>query len=119
IEITGIVSERKSKNLQISTGEIEIIVEKLKIINKSESTPFVIDDNVSVNEDTRLKYRYLDLRRDSIKNKLQMRSKMYHIMRTFLYNESFTEIETPILAKSTPEGARDFLVPSRLNENKY
>ncbi|WP_031542871.1 aspartate--tRNA ligase [Mesoplasma photuris] len=119
IEVEGIVIERKSKNLDLSTGEIEIQVSQIKIINKSELTPFLIENGIDSGEDTRMTYRYLDLRRPEMQNKLITRSKINHIVRNFLEAESFLEIETPIFGKSTPEGARDFLVPSRLNKNKF
>ncbi|AGR41077.1 aspartate--tRNA ligase [Spiroplasma taiwanense] len=119
IEVTGIVIERKSKNLEISTGEIEIKVSEINLINKSELTPFEIKNNIDSQEETRLTYRYLDLRRPEIQQKIITRSKMNHVIRNFFIENDFIEIETPIFGKSTPEGARDFLVPSRLNENKF
>ncbi|QVJ95747.1 aspartate--tRNA ligase [Mycoplasma mycoides] len=119
IEISGIVVKRKSVNKELITGEIEVIVKDLLVINKSELTPFVLENDVNVNEDTRLTYRYLDLRRPIMQNNLIIRAKINHIIRNFLTDLNFLEVETPYFAKSTPEGARDFLVPSRLNKNKF
>ncbi|ALD66297.1 aspartate--tRNA ligase [Spiroplasma cantharicola] len=119
LEVEGMVIERKSKNLEIKTGEIEIKVEKLTVINKSELTPFEIKDNIESQEDTRLTYRYLDLRREVMQKNLLTRSKMNQTIRNYFLKNNFIEIETPIFGKSTPEGARDFLVPSRLNEGKF
>lgn len=119
IEVKGIVVKRKSVNNELVTGEIEVIINDLLIINKSELTPFVLENDVNVNEDTRLTYRYLDLRRPVMQNNLITRAKINHIIRNFLTNLNFLEVETPYFAKSTPEGARDFLVPSRLNKNKF
>ncbi|PTD30889.1 aspartate--tRNA ligase [Mycoplasma leachii] len=119
IEINGIVVKRKSVNKELSTGDIEVIVKDLLVINKSELTPFVLENDVNVNEDTRLTYRYLDLRRQIMQNNLITRAKINHIIRNYLTDLNFLEVETPYFAKSTPEGARDFLVPSRLNKNKF
>ncbi|WP_342274879.1 aspartate--tRNA ligase [Spiroplasma endosymbiont of Cantharis lateralis] len=119
LEVEGIVIERKSKNSEIKTGEIEIKVEKLTVINRSELTPFEIKDNIESQEDTRLTYRYLDLRREIMQRNLITRSKMNQTIRNYFLNDNFIEIETPIFGKSTPEGARDFLVPSRLNAGKF
>ncbi|WP_338970789.1 aspartate--tRNA ligase [Spiroplasma endosymbiont of Labia minor] len=119
IQVEGKIIERKSKNLKISTGEIEVEVTKLQIINESEVTPFMIEDDITALEDTRMKYRYLDLRRSEIQNKLLLRSKMNWTIRNFFVKQNFIEIETPVLGKSTPEGARDFLVPSRVNKHEF
>ncbi|AGR42074.1 aspartate--tRNA ligase [Spiroplasma diminutum] len=119
LEVHGKVIERKSKNLELLTGEIEIKVANLILINKSELTPFEIKDGIESQEDTRLTYRYLDLRRPEMQNNLLVRSKMNHVIRNFFIEDNFIEIETPIFGKSTPEGARDFLVPSRLNAGKF
>ncbi|ATG97364.1 aspartate--tRNA ligase [Mesoplasma lactucae] len=119
IQVEGIVKERKSKNLNIPTGEIEVEVNDLKIINKSETTPFEIKDGVEASEDTRLKYRYLDLRRPEMQHNLKTRSKVNNIIRNYFNDNDFIEVETPVFAKSTPEGARDFIVPSRLNPGKF
>ncbi|EOA07559.1 Aspartyl-tRNA synthetase [Mycoplasma yeatsii 13926] len=119
IEITGLVVERQSKNLELQTGEIEVKVENISVINKSELTPFMIEDNISTTEDTRMTYRYLDLRRPEMQQNLITRAKLNHVIRNFLNSNDFLEVETPYFAKSTPEGARDFLVPSRLNKNKF
>ena len=119
IEITGKVVERESKNLNIPTGEIEIEVETLTLLNKSNEIPFEITDDTTALEDTRLKYRYLDLRRNNLKNNIIMRAKVAKSIRECLDNLDFIEIETPILCKSTPEGARDYLVPSRISKGSF
>ncbi len=119
IEVDGIISERESKNTNIPTGEIEVIVSNLELLNTSLEVPFTIDSKITALEDTRLKYRYLDIRRDEIKNKLIMRHKIAHTIREYLDKNNFIEVETPVLCKSTPEGARDYLVPSRVNKGKF
>ena len=120
LSITGIVSARKDANPKLETGEIEVIVKSFEIINTSETTPIIIADETDALEDTRLKYRYLDIRRNPIKNNLILRHKVAMIVRNYLSNLDFIEVETPILCKSTPEGARDYLVPSRIfNGNFY
>ncbi|WP_338982890.1 aspartate--tRNA ligase [Spiroplasma endosymbiont of Othius punctulatus] len=119
IEVEGKVIKRKSINNNISTGEIEVEVMKITIINKSELTPFEIKDDVQTSDDTRMKYRYLDIRRPSITNNLILRSKMNNVIRNYFVKNNFIEIETPIFGKSTPEGARDFLVPSRVNKHHF
>ena len=119
IKVTGKVVERENKNTKIATGEIEIDVEELVLLNKSEEIPFSLEDNTNALEDTRLKYRYLDLRRKEIKEKILTRSKVTMAVREYLDQNSFLEVETPILCKSTPEGARDYLVPSRVNQGKF
>jgi len=115
VQISGTVSERPAEmvNRDMRTGEIEVSADGVHILNKSKTTPFEISDEIEIHEDLRLKYRYLDLRRKSLQDNLMLRSKVYHIVRDFFYNNQFAEIETPVLMKSTPEGARDFLVPSR------
>ncbi|AOG60466.1 aspartyl-tRNA synthetase [Spiroplasma helicoides] len=119
IEVEGKVIERKSKNKDLKTGEIEVEVSTIKLINKSDLTPFEIKDNIETQEDTRLTYRYLDLRRSIMQKNIILRSKINHIIRNFFIDNNFIEIETPVFGKSTPEGARDFLVPSRLNPKKF
>lgn len=119
IEATGKVVERENKNSKMITGEIEIDVEELSILNTSEEIPFSIDDNTTALEDTRLKYRYLDIRRNEIKEKLVIRSKITMAVREYLDKLDFLEVETPVLCKSTPEGARDYLVPSRVNQGEF
>lgn len=119
IEVYGKVMERESKNKNIPTGDIEIDVEKLIILNKSIDLPFTIDDMTTALEETRLKYRYLDIRRNEIKDKLILRNNVISACREYLSSLGFIEVETPVLCKSTPEGARDFLVPSRLNKGKF
>ena len=119
ISIEGIVAERSNKNLKIPTGEIEIIVKKLKVLNSSITPPFTIEENTDGGEELRMKYRYLDLRRVPVKKNLELRHKMAIETRNFLDSQNFLEIETPFLIKSTPEGARDFVVPSRMNEGQF
>lgn len=119
IKAKGKVLERTNKNRNLKTGEIEIELEDIEILNTSIELPFVIGENPNTSDETRLKYRYLDLRRDEIKNKLIIRSKVCNIIRNFFYDNHFIEVETPILCKSTPEGARDYLVPSRVNQGKF
>ena len=119
IEASGKISERESKNKNIATGDIEILVSNIKIINTCDDLPFEISDNTTALEDTRLKYRYLDLRRSSLQNNLRIRNEVCLIARNYLNELGFIEYETPILCKSTPEGARDYLVPSRINKGKF
>lgn len=119
IKVEGTIVERESKNSKIETGEIEVNVCKLELINKSRELPFAISDDTNALEDTRLKYRYLDLRRDVLKNNFVVRNAITFATRKFLNNLDFLEVETPILCKSTPEGARDYLVPSRVNNGKF
>ena len=108
IKVEGVITERESKNNNIDTGEIEVIVNNLEILNTSIELPFTITDNTTALEDTRLKYRYLDLRRNELKTKMEMRHKITFAIREYLNNLNFLEIETTILCKSTPEGARDY-----------
>ena len=119
IEVTGKVVERENKNDKLATGEIEVEVDSLILINKSKEIPFTITDDTTALEDTRLKYRYLDLRRENIKNNIITRNAITYSIRKYLNELDFLEIETPILCKSTPEGARDYLVPSRVNKGKF
>ena len=119
IEIDGIVKERSSKNLKIQTGEIEIEVGSLKVLNKSKTPPFTIEDETDGGEELRMKYRFLDLRRRPLQKNMILRSKMGMEVRNFFQEHNFLEIETPYLIKSTPEGARDFIVPSRMNKQQF
>lgn len=119
LQITGKVAERSSKNLKMPTGEIEIIVDKLVILNKSQTPPFTIEENTDGGDDIRMKYRYLDIRRSPVKEALLLRAKVAAATRDYLNKENFVEIETPVLIKSTPEGARDFVVPSRMNAGEF
>lgn len=119
IQVQGQVIERASKNPKIPTGEIEILVEELTILNASELPPFTIEDQTDGGEELRMKYRYLDIRRNPVKEKLIFRHRMAQKVRNYLSNEGFIEVETPVLIKSTPEGARDFVVPSRMNPNEF
>ncbi len=116
---TGVIRERSSKNPDIPTGDIEVEVAELKILGKSETPPFEIIENCPTGETTRLKYRYLDLRRPDLQKNILLRNKVTKITRDFFYDNGFIEIETPLLMKSTPEGARDFLVPSRLHKGSF
>lgn len=117
--VSGTVLQRKDANPDLKTGEIEVKVEKFEIINKAKTTPLIIADETDALEDTRLQYRYLDLRRPMMQNKLIMRHKITRSMREYLDNNDFIEIETPMLGKSTPEGARDYLVPSRVHPGSF
>jgi aspartyl-tRNA synthetase len=119
IQIQGQVAERSNKNLKIPTGEIEIIVSSISLLNKSKLPPFTIEDKTDGGDELRMKYRYLDIRRNPVKNNLLLRHKMSAETRTYLSEQGFIEIETPFLIKSTPEGARDFVVPSRMNEHEF
>lgn len=119
LQISGIVCERKDKNPKLATGDIEIKVEEVNVINSAKTTPIIIADETDALEDTRLKYRYLDIRRDCIKNNLILRHKVTMLVRNYLSDLGFIEVETPILCKSTPEGARDYLVPSRISKGEF
>ncbi|WP_196889941.1 aspartate--tRNA ligase [Aureivirga sp. CE67] len=119
IQITGDVIERVSKNPNLDTGDVEILVKDLTILNAAETPPFTIEDETDGGEDLRMKYRYLDIRRNPVKNNLIFRSKVTQEVRNFLSGDGFIEVETPYLIKSTPEGARDFVVPSRMNEGQF
>ena len=121
IKLSGIVNKRPSGtiNLKLATGEVEILAQELEILNPSLTPPFEIQDDIEITEDVRLKYRYLDLRRTKVFNNLVLRSNLYKIIRAYLGNKDFIECETPILTKSTPEGARDYLVPSRINIGQF
>jgi aspartyl-tRNA synthetase len=119
IKVTGKVVERSNKNLKLSTGEIEITVEALEILNEAKIPPFMIEDETDGGEELRAKYRYLDLRRNPIRNNLVLRHKMAQEVRKYLDGLNFIEVETPVLIKSTPEGARDFVVPSRMNPGEF
>lgn len=119
IQLTGTVAERSSKNANLPTGDIEIIAEALTVLNKSEVPPFTIEDNSDGGDDLRMQYRYLDLRRNAVRKNLELRSQICFELRRYLNDENFLEVETPILTKSTPEGARDFVVPSRMNPGQF
>ena len=119
IQATGIVSERSSKNLQIPTGEIEIKVNQLSILNKSVTPPFTIQDDTDGGDELRMKYRFLDLRRNVVKKNIELRYAVNRAARNYLHLNQFMDIETPFLIKSTPEGARDFVVPSRMNAGQF
>ena len=119
IQLTGTVAERSSKNANLPTGDIEIIAEALTVLNKSEVPPFTIEDNSDGGDDLRMQYRYLDLRRNAVRKNLELRSQICFELRRYLNDENFLEVETPMLTKSTPEGARDFVVPSRMNPGQF
>lgn len=119
IQVKGTVIERESKNANMATGEIEILVKELSVLNTAQTPPFTIEDETDGGEDIRMKYRYLDIRRNPVKNSLLFRHKVAMEVRNYLSKEGFIEVETPVLIKSTPEGARDFVVPSRMNEGQF
>ncbi len=119
IQVIGTVIERSSKNSKIPTGEIEIEVSELNILNEAKTPPFTIEDQSDGGDDLRMKYRYLDIRRNPVRRNLEMRHKMAMLVRNYLSDRDFIEIETPMLIKSTPEGARDFVVPSRMNPGEF
>jgi aspartyl-tRNA synthetase len=119
IQIKGKVQERASKNPNITTGDIEVLVSELEILNNSKTPPFTIEDHTDGGDDLRMKYRYLDIRRNPVKENLIFRHKVTQTVRNYLSSEDFIEVETPYLIKSTPEGARDFVVPSRMNEGQF
>lgn len=119
IGVTGIVRERESKNDKLATGNIEIVAQELSIYSESDTPPIYIKDDDNVSGELRLKYRYLDLRKPVMQNAMAVRNKMYHVIRDFFYENGFIEVETPILCKPTPEGARDYLVPSRVNPGRF
>ena len=119
IQAKGLVIERSSKNTKIPTGEIEIEVKELNILNESKTPPFTIEDNSDGGDDLRMKYRYLDIRRNPVRRNLELRHRMAMLVRNYLSDRDFLEIETPMLIKSTPEGARDFVVPSRMNPGEF
>ena len=119
IQVKGEVIERSSKNQHIATGEIEVLVSELHVLNESKTPPFTIEDETDGGEELRMQYRYLDIRRNPVKEKLIFRHKVTQEVRNYLSSEGFIEVETPYLIKSTPEGARDFVVPSRMNEGQF
>ncbi len=119
IQIEGVVAERSSKNPQLLTGDIEIIVDKLTVLNAAKTPPFTIENDTDGGDDIRMQYRYLDLRRDPVRKNLELRHKLAQSIRNYLSELEFLEVETPVLIKSTPEGARDFVVPSRLNPGQW
>jgi aspartyl-tRNA synthetase len=119
IQVEGVVAERSNKNLKMPTGEIEIIVSRIIILNKAELPPFTIEDDTDGGDELRMKYRYLDLRRNAVRSNLELRHRMAYEIRKYLDSNQFLEVETPVLMKSTPEGARDFVVPSRMNRGQF
>lgn len=119
LQITGKVTEREAKNDKMATGDIELLVEDIKVLNPAKLPPFLIEDKTDGGDELRMKYRYLDLRRNPVREKLRLRHKIGSATRSFLDNKDFIEVETPVLIKSTPEGARDFVVPSRMNQGEF
>jgi len=119
LQVKGLVKERESKNQQMPTGEIEIIVDEIVVLNEAILPPFTIEDNTDGGDDLRMKYRYLDIRRNPVRNNLLLRHQVAKQTRAYLDNQNFVEVETPVLIKSTPEGARDFVVPSRMNPGQF
>ena len=119
IQIQGTVIERESKNANMSTGDIEVLVDNLSVLNASKTPPFTIEDKTDGGEELRMQYRYLDIRRSAVKEKLMFRSQVTMAVRNYLTEAGFIDVETPYLIKSTPEGARDFVVPSRMNEGQF
>lgn len=119
IRATGVVRERSNKNAHLPTGDIELIVSELNILNTAATPPFTIEDDTDGGDDLRMKYRYLDLRRNAVRSNLEMRHRMSVEVRSYLDKQGFIEVETPVLISSTPEGARDFVVPSRMNPGQF
>src|SRR3712207_6049843 len=119
LQATGKVSERSNKNSNLPTGDIEILVSSFRVLNKSAVPPFTIQDDTDGGDDLRMKYRYLDLRRNAVKRNIELRYAVNRATRDYLHQNQFLDIETPFLIKSTPEGARDFVVPSRMNEGQF
>ena len=119
VQATGVVTERESKNKNIPTGEIELVVTDLKVLNTAKTPPFTIEEDTDGGDELRMKYRYLDLRRNSVRKNMELRHRMAIEVRNYLSNQQFLEVETPVLIKSTPEGARDFVVPSRMNPGEF
>jgi aspartyl-tRNA synthetase len=119
VSVTGKVLERQSKNQNMPTGEIEIDIEQIETLSQSEIPPFTIQNDTDGGDELRMKYRYLDLRREMVRKNLELRSKMAIAIRNYLDKKDFIETETPVLIKSTPEGARDFVVPSRMNQGEF
>ncbi len=119
LQAQGTVTERTNKNPQLATGEIEITISEFKILNKSAVPPFTIQDDTDGGDDLRMKYRFLDLRRNAVKKNLELRYAVNRAARNYLHEQGFMDIETPFLIKSTPEGARDFVVPSRMNPGQF
>jgi aspartyl-tRNA synthetase len=119
IQVMGEVAERSNKNANMETGDIEILVSELNILNESKTPPFTIEDNTDGGDDIRMKYRYLDLRRNTVRHNLELRHRMAFETRRYLDELDFMEVETPVLIGSTPEGARDFVVPSRMNPGEF
>ena len=119
LQVEGVVSGRSNKNKNIPTGDIEILVEKIVVLNKAKTPPFTIEDNTDGGEELRMKYRYLDLRRNCVRKNIELRHRLSILIRNYMNDKQFMEIETPFLIRSTPEGARDFVVPSRVNPNEF
>ena len=119
IQVEGVVIERESKNPNLPTGDIEIVPKEITVLNKSKIPPFTIEDETDGGEELRMKYRYIDIRRNIVRKNLELRHKLSIEVRNYLNSLNFMEVETPVLIKSTPEGARDFIVPSRINPGQF
>ena len=119
VQVTGTVIERQSKNANMPTGEVEIFATELKVMNSAKTPPFTIEEETDGGDELRMKYRYLDLRRASVRKNFELRHRMAIEVRNYLSAQQFLEVETPVLIKSTPEGARDFVVPSRMNQGEF
>ena len=119
LEVTGKVAAREQANDKLATGSVELHVKSLTVLNTAKTTPFEIKDGIEVNDDTRLRYRYLDLRRPEMLENFKLRAKVTHSIRNYLDELEFLDVETPFLSKSTPEGARDYLVPSRVHQGHF
>ncbi|HNU57493.1 MAG TPA: OB-fold nucleic acid binding domain-containing protein, partial [Flavobacteriales bacterium] len=119
VQVSGLVTERESKNKNIPTGEVEIVVQELNILNEAKLPPFTIEEDTDGGDELRMKYRYLDLRRPFVRSHFELRHRMAIAVRNYLSEQGFLEVETPVLIKSTPEGARDFVVPSRMNQGEF
>ena len=119
VQVTGVVKERESKNKNIATGEIELVVAEMKVLNGAKTPPFTIEEDTDGGDELRMKYRYLDLRRANVRKNFELRHRMAIEVRNYLSAQNFLEVETPVLIKSTPEGARDFVVPSRMNQGEF
>jgi aspartyl-tRNA synthetase len=119
VQVTGTVKERSNKNPNLATGDIELIVSKLIVLNPSKTPPFTIETDTDGGDDLRMKYRYLDLRRTVVRQNLELRHRMAFETRRYMDEHGFLEVETPVLVASTPEGARDFIVPSRMNQGEF
>ena len=119
VQVSGVVREREAKNAERATGDVEVFASKLKVLNAAKTPPFTIEEDTDGGEDIRMRYRYLDLRRSPLQEAIMFRSRLAQAVRAHLSGQGFLEVETPVLIKSTPEGARDFVVPSRMNPGEF